>query len=236
MENCNTSLTHVTIAVAGGNSDVLVDDVSLALPHGTRTALIGRSGSGKSLIAAALTRRLPHSMALTGRVQAPRRAILIHQDSSDALNPIVRVGQQLSHTGAADEAIVDTLLQLGFEDPDAVSSCFPAELSGGQRQRLTIAMGLLAGAELIIADESTTALDPVNQQAVTEALNAVTDAAVLFITHDIALAAACCDRLYVLDAGRIVESGRLTDVVAHPSSHVTRALMTQARSRLAVSA
>lgn len=77
-------------------------------------------------------------------------------------------------------------------------------------------MGLLAGADLIVADESTTALDPINQQAVIEALAQIEDAAVLFITHDIALAAACCEHLLVLDAGTLVEAGDLAAILDHP--------------------
>ncbi|SES34014.1 putative D,D-dipeptide transport ATP-binding protein DdpD [Corynebacterium cystitidis DSM 20524] len=222
------SLAGVTVTTHDGVT--LLNDVSLELP-GSHTALLGRSGSGKSLIAAALTSRVPQTLKLSGTINAPKRATLIHQNSADAFNPVVRMGHQLSIAEPDRQKVFDTLATLGFDSPQDVLQRFPAELSGGQRQRLAIAMGVLAGTELIVADEPTSALDPINQQAVVNALASIHNSTVLFITHDIALAAACCENFYIVDHGMIVEHGSREEILNAPQHAATQELIDIARSR-----
>lgn len=246
----------LTVRVGG---TVLVDDLDLELVAGERVALLGASGSGKSLTAAALTASLPPGLTVTGslvvggevvvpapgrRRPAPRTA-LVPQDSLFALNPLVPVGRQLARpwrrrgldARTARSRAAASLVSVGFTDADAVLRSLPAELSGGQRQRVCIAMAAACDVPVLVADEPTTALDTVTQRQVLDALRTV-PAALLLITHDVAVAAELCARVLVMHRGRIVddlatdallagaggpETRRLVGAVADPSTPRTGA-------------
>lgn len=227
----------------------LVDGVSVTVRAGEAVALLGHSGSGKSLTAAAITGNVSPqldvsgSLALDGRhidirtVRRPEGAVAcVQQDSSRALNPLIRVGSQLevplrgrgmSAAGAREKA-ASLLAGCGIEDPARALRSYPAELSGGQRQRVCIALALACEARLLIADEPTTALDVVSQSQVIQTL---ADAqrggafALLFITHDIAVASQVAERAIVLYHGRIVEEGPFHEIVTRPRHPYTRALV-----------
>jgi len=232
----------------------LLAGVDLDLAPRERVALIGRSGSGKSLLTSAITGTVSPALTMHGTVQIGGRPVdrrrpasagvaLVQQDSADALNPLHRVGAQLLMplrrtftTERAREEAHHLLAEVGLEDPVRIMASFPAELSGGQRQRVCIALALACDARLVIADEPTTALDVVSQAAVLRALSspALRETAILFITHDLAVAATLCDRVVVIDGGRIIEDRPRTALLAAPQHAVTRALVAEASTRAGV--
>lgn len=247
------SITGLSIGLA---SVTPVAGVDLRIPVGGRLALLGASGSGKSLTASAVAGCLPAGATARGSLRiggvevlrrpaarrpAAARVGLVVQDSATALNPMVRIGRQLrqplvrrglSRTAAGVE-LADLIRQVGFDDPDRILAAHPGALSGGQRQRVCLALALACEVPLLVADEPTTALDVVTQAVVLDLLRRRTGGsgapALLFITHDIAVAAALCDEIAVMEAGVVVErgpAGRLLAAQEHPS---TRRLIGSAR-------
>ncbi len=217
----------------------LVRGVDLRVSAGESVALIGASGSGKSLTCSAIIGDLSPELDAEGdldidgepldvhSMRRPRGVIAwVKQDSARALNPLERAGRQLrvpllnrGFTSAdADREAADLLARSGIEDPRRVLQSYPAELSGGQRQRVCIALALAGQAKLLIADEPTTALDVVSQAQVIDVLRTARDAnpdlALLFVTHDIAVASHVCERVVRLDDGRVTAAGSFADVLA----------------------
>ncbi|MCZ2814125.1 ABC transporter ATP-binding protein [Modestobacter sp. VKM Ac-2979] len=233
----------------------LVRGVRLEIAATERVALIGASGSGKSLTAAAVLGTLPVGAEVRGSVRVagadvtrlppPRRpgtarVAAVGQDPAAALNPLVPVGAQLAlplrnHRGLRGAALASErtrlLAAVGLDDADRVLRSTPGELSGGQRQRVCIAMALASRAGLLVADEPTTALDLVTQAQVVAVLReASRDAALLFITHDIAVAASLCDRAVVLHEGAVVEDAPITGLLAAPQHEQSAVLVGAARA------
>ncbi|MBB5785574.1 dipeptide/oligopeptide/nickel ABC transporter permease/ATP-binding protein [Jiangella mangrovi] len=231
-----------------------VDGVSLTVRRGETVGIVGESGSGKSLTALAAAQLAPDDAHVTaarlevagaeprGRPEAEVRELLgtkvamVFQDPMTSFNPSMRVGAQLAevtrvHEGqgrrAALARAVDRLRTVRVPAPERRARQYPHEFSGGMRQRAMIAMGLMSTPELIIADEPTTALDVTVQRQVLRLLKDVqsdTGAAVVLISHDIAVVAQVCERVVVMYAGRVVEElpvGQL-GAAAHP---YTRALL-----------
>ncbi|CAM4223378.1 hypothetical protein GCM10009799_03910 [Nocardiopsis rhodophaea] len=242
------TISGLAVDVAGRR---VVDGVDLDLAAGEITALAGRSGSGKSLTARAVAGLLPGGATVSGRVLlnrdgraedllglSPHRlrrlrgsAIgYVFQESQAALNPTVTVGGHLLETLKAHGVPrphrrtrgLAALRQAGLPAPERLWSAYPFELSGGQAQRVALALASALDPPVLIADEVTSALDPVTQAGVLDILRAgarVGQRAVLLITHDLAVAGCWADRLAVLDGGRIVESGpscRVLRAPAHP--------------------
>ncbi|WP_261564920.1 ATP-binding cassette domain-containing protein [Frankia gtarii] len=252
------ALLEVTdLRVRLGGVDV-VDGVSFALAAGERVGLIGESGSGKSLTALAVLGLLPPGARVTGSVRLHGRELLggsdrelsrlrgrelamIFQEPSTALNPLMRVGRQISeplrlHRGysrkAAATAAVELAAAVGLPDPQRLVRSYPHELSGGQRQRVCIAAALACRPALLLADEPTTALDVTVQAEILALLGRLvseTGTALLFITHDLAVVAAVTRRLAVLRHGRVVETGATDDVLRAPADPHTRELLAAAR-------
>ena len=248
------------LAVAGLSVRVggtqAVAGVDLEIPVGGRLALLGASGSGKSLTAAAVAGCLPvgahaagavlvQGIPVLGRPAARRPAAarvgMVFQDSATALNPMVRVGRQLRaplvrrglDRSAAAAAAADLLDGVGLPDPERVLAAHPGDLSGGQRQRVCLALALACDVGLLVADEPTTALDVVTQAAVVALLRARTGPvgpALLFITHDLAVAAQLCDEIAVLDGGVVVERGPAARIVHAPGHPATVRLVDAAHT------
>jgi peptide/nickel transport system ATP-binding protein len=142
-----------------------------------------------------------------------------------ALNPTMTIRRQMRESnGQSERSIEDWLSLTGLPDPDRIADALPHRLSGGQRQRVLIAMAMMARPKLLIADEPTTALDVTMQAQILDLLRGLArdrQTAILFITHDLSVAASLADRVLVLYAGRIVETGRMQDLArnaAHPYS------------------
>jgi oligopeptide/dipeptide ABC transporter ATP-binding protein len=235
-----------------GTSEV-VRGVSFEVRPGERLGLVGESGSGKSLTARAVMQLLPPpgrvaagrirlgdtDLAQAGRPSRWRgtQVAMITQDPLSSLNPLVRIGVQLTemlrfHRGlsraAARSRAGELLAAVGIPDPARALTQFPAVLSGGMRQRVALAIAISCDPRLLIADEPTTALDVTIQAQVLDLLEQMTaehGSAVLLISHDLGVVATFCDRLLVMYGGRIVESGPTAEIVSRPAHPYTRALL-----------
>ncbi|MDJ0349904.1 ABC transporter ATP-binding protein [Cryobacterium sp. PH29-G1] len=224
----------------------LLHNLGFSIEPGERVALLGASGSGKSLTAAAVLGCLGAEFRVEGSISVFGTVAAVYQDSAAALNPLVSIGAQLAvpisrrcgpGRTAARRRVAELLDSVGIDDPERTMAGYAAELSGGQRQRVCIALALACRARLLIADEPTTALDVVNQARVLEALHssAVADrAAILFITHDLAVAASICDRAIVLENGKVAERATMAALIGDPQHPYSRALVDAARPAPAV--
>lgn len=247
-------IRHLNIAI---NGKPIVDDVDLDIADGERVGLVGSSGSGKSMIARAMMGLLPATAQVTGSVELGGMQIvgasdaavadlrgryvgMVFQNPSAALNPVMTVAQQvglplylhydLSLTERS-ERVTAMLAKVGLGED--VLAKYPHELSGGQRQRVGIATALVTSPRLIIADEPTTALDSITQRQIVDLLTSLVDesgASMLFITHDFAVLNRATTRCYVLENGRIEESGDTTALLDHPHTDAGHRLVQSARA------
>ncbi len=232
-----------------------IDDLHLEIQPGERIGLIGESGSGKSMTAAALLGLLPATAQASGSVLlqdteligAPEKVIrplrgqavgLVAQDPRTALNPLVRIGDQVAEPlrgrgmarTAARQRAIELLGQVQLPQPERIARRYPGALSGGQRQRVGIAMALAAHPALLIADEPTSALDATVQAGVLRLFADISDSALLFITHDIAVASLLCDRLVVLRRGVKIADGPQAEMIATPPHPYVAELLEASRS------
>jgi peptide/nickel transport system ATP-binding protein len=250
------SVENLTVSLPpGADRAEALSGVSLSLSAGEILCVVGESGSGKSMLASTVMRLLPPGVAVSGgRVTFDDRDLLalaesemrrvrgasigmIFQEPMTALNPLVRVGDQVAemfriHTQLDAAAIRDRTLALFEEvrlpDPQAALQAYPHELSGGQRQRVMIAMALALEPAILICDEPTTALDVTTQARILDLIRSIQRRrgnAVLFITHDFGVVAEIADRVVVMQAGRIVEEGPAERVLNQPEAAYTRALI-----------
>jgi len=231
-----------------------VDGVDLAVSPGEVLGVAGESGSGKTMTALATLGLLPHGARTEGSIRLAGREILglpdkqlrsvrgrevamVAQDPRTALHPMLSVERQLTehlrhHHGvgkrAARDEAADLLDQVRIPDPRAALARYPHEFSGGMRQRIAIASALAARPSLLIADEPTTALDVTVQAGILRLLDRLRrerGLAVLIITHDLGVLSSIADRLVVMYAGRVVETGSTADVLGSPRHPYTRGLL-----------
>ncbi|GMV27883.1 MAG: ABC transporter ATP-binding protein [Rhodanobacteraceae bacterium] len=244
--------------VLRGRPAPVVDGVTFDLEQGACLALIGASGSGKSLTSTALIGLLPAGAAVSGSIlfagqqligapaavwQRVRRSgvAMVWQDSQASLHPLRRVGAQLvealRHAGGSrggeKQRAGALLAEVGIDEPERRLAQFPHELSGGQRQRVLIALALASDPQVLIADEATSALDSALRLQIVDLLDHLRrqrGLAVLFVSHDLALVRHFAERVAVLDRGRIVELADTTAVFAASVQPETRALLAAAKS------
>jgi peptide/nickel transport system ATP-binding protein len=234
----------------------LVDDLSFTVAPGERLAIIGESGSGKSLTALAVAGLLAPGLQAHGSVSVAGTEVvgasetaltgvrgagvsLVFQEPRTALDPLMRIGRQIAeplrrHRGLRGTALRDGVRGLMREValPDRAERAFPHEVSGGQRQRVAIAMALACDPKVLIADEPTTALDVTVQTEILELLRREVrdrDMALVFITHDMGVVAQVAERVVVLRSGRKVEEGSVAGTIAAPQHPYTRRLVQGAR-------
>ncbi|MFI5934706.1 ATP-binding cassette domain-containing protein [Actinoplanes sp. NPDC051494] len=251
-------LTVTGLSITGQGGTGLVDDVSFEVGPGDRTGLIGESGSGKSLTSLAVMGLLPAGLTATGDVRlggvdmigAPERrrtgvrgkvAATVFQEPLTALDPLMTAGRQIAEPvrrfrglrgTALRDAVHAALDEVRLTDTERIAGSYPHELSGGQRQRVAIAMALACRPRLLIADEPTTALDVTVQAEILDLLDRLVTThgtALLFITHDLAVAARVTRQTHVLRQGRIVESAPITELIDRPAHEYTRTLVDSAR-------
>jgi peptide/nickel transport system ATP-binding protein len=238
-----------------------VDDVSFSVAPGRILGLVGESGSGKSMTAYSIMglidapgritqgeilfngrdlRRLPQKELRTLR---GNRIAMIFQDPMMTLNPVLRIDTQMIESVRAHQNVSkatartmarDALARVGIASPDERLLAYPHQFSGGMRQRVAIAIALLNKPDVIICDEPTTALDVTIQGQILlemQTLCRESNTALIWITHDLAVVSALADDVCVMYAGRIVESGTVAEVLAHPLHPYTHGLIASSPSR-----
>ncbi len=235
-----------------------VRDVSLQVFPGETLAIVGESGSGKSVTSLAITGLLPGAAHVTegaafldgtDLLRLPEESLrklrgdkiaMVFQDPGSSLNPVHRIGAQIAeairaHRPLSDKAAraeaIALLRRVGLPDPDSRARAYPHELSGGQRQRVMIAIAIANHPSLLIADEPTTALDVTIQAQILELLSDLKrerGLALLFITHALPVVAEIADRVAVMYAGEIVETGPTAEVFLAPHHPYTAALLRSA--------
>lgn len=247
---------HLTTVFGTGYSAVTaIDDASLTVRAGRITALVGESGSGKSATALSIMglidapgritageivwngRELRSGPSREWKKCRGREMSMIFQDPMNALNPVLPIGRQLTETirchlrvspTEARSLAIRQLQRAGLPDAESLLSRYAFELSGGMCQRIMIALALVSGAKLLIADEPTTALDVSVQAQILGELDRVRredDVGILLITHDLGVVAELADDVYVMRAGKIVEYGDVLSVFDRPCHTYTQELL-----------
>ena len=245
----------LSIRLAGHAGPItIVDDVSFEVAPGQIFGVAGESGSGKTMTALSLMGLLPATARVSGQAVLNQRDLLhmsaselrrvrgrqlamVFQDPISSLHPMLSIEQQLTEhlrfhlkmdRRQAHTRAVRLLEQVRIPDPEAALRGYPHQFSGGMRQRIQIAMGLACEPRLLIADEPTTALDVTVQAGILRLLDGLcreTGLAVVLITHDLGVMSAVADRLTVMYAGRVVESGPTAEVLRRPRHPYTHGLL-----------
>jgi len=244
----------VAFPAAGGSSLLAVRDVSFSIRESESLALVGESGSGKSASALALMRLLPPQARVEGEIVFEGRKLLslpeeevrglrgrkvamIFQEPMTALNPVMRVGDQIAEAVLAHEKVskkeamqraIAAMSDVALREPDRLARDYPHQLSGGMRQRVMIAMALVNRPQLLIADEPTTALDVTIQAQILELMNEMqrdTGAAIIMITHDLGVVAEVCQNVLVMYGGNMVEYGSAEQIFDNPKMPYTQGLL-----------
>ena len=245
------------LSVRAGET-TLIDDLSLSMQAGEILALAGESGSGKSLTALSVLGLLGPGLGASGVIRlsgqdltclseaqmCKRRGAqigMVFQEPMTALNPLMTIGDQIAETvrlhrkttrAEARAAAAQALDRVGLISAGVTPDRFPHQLSGGQRQRAAIAMAIVLAPKLILADEPTTALDVTTQAEIVDLMTGLArqdGAGLLFITHDLALAASMADRIAIMEKGRLVEAGETAHLFANLTHPYARALVAAAR-------
>ena len=249
------AVEDLTVTYRGETRQTAVDRVSFALNPREAYGLVGESGSGKSTIAFALMRYLPRNgRVASGRVVfdgqdllvLPTRELqrlrgnriaMVYQDPGAALNPSMTVGEQVAEVFTAHDgldrdqalaAAVEVFERVRMPGAEDVALRYPHQLSGGMQQRVVIAMALASNPSLLILDEPTTGLDATVEAAVLDLIAAIRgeyDAAILLISHNLAVVSRICDRVGVLYAGELVEEGPTAALFAAPQHPYTAGLL-----------
>jgi len=250
------SIKNLRIALPeGAERPFAVDGVSLDLRPGKIVCVVGESGSGKSMCAHALMGLLPDTVSVTsGEIQFEgrdllkldddgwrdlrgRRVAMIFQEPMTALNPLMRIGDQMAEMFEAHGLLTPRerraralalAREVGLPDPERIVRAYPHQLSGGQRQRAMIAMALALEPAVLVADEPTTALDVTTQAQILKLIRNLQrnrNMAVMFITHDFGVVADIADQVVVLRHGKVVEEGPASSVFNEPQHDYTKALL-----------
>jgi ABC-type dipeptide/oligopeptide/nickel transport system ATPase component len=248
---------HVAFRTATGLA-AAVRDVSLSIERGATLGLVGESGSGKSVTSLSVMRLLPPQATVRGSIRfagsgtaldllalndEPMRHVrgaqiaMIFQEPMTALNPVMRVGDQVAEAVLAHKKVakreawglaVEAMRDVAIPDPENRARDYPHQMSGGQRQRVMIAMAIVNRPQLLIADEPTTALDTTVQAQILRLLAELRDKfglAMLFISHDLGVVSQVAARVAVMYRGQIVESGATSQVFRAPAHEYTRGLL-----------
>ena len=247
------AIEGLTVSLPQGSDRLrAVNSIDLDIAPGRILCLVGESGSGKSMTAHAIMGLVPKPLVCSGSIRfdgqnliglaADRhRAIrgqrigMIFQEPMAALNPVMRVGRQIEEVfryhgipGPYDARVVKLLGDMGLPEPETLRHAFPFSLSGGQRQRIGIARALALEPDVLVADEPVSALDVSIQARVLDLLADLQrrlKLGMLFITHDLRVAAQICDQVAVMQRGRIVEMGASSEVLFRPTQDYTKLLI-----------
>ena len=254
-------ITGLSVATPGERRTDILRGIDVTIRDGETVCLVGESGSGKSVTSLAVMGLLPKgALEVTGgridldgqnlldldagkmRELRARRISMIFQEPMTALNPVMKVGDQIeevldSHTKLParekKRRVIDIMEQVHLPDVERIYASYPHQLSGGQRQRIMIAMALILEPKLLIADEPTTALDVTTQNQVLKLIAELQErhgTAVLFITHDMGVVAEIADTVYVMRHGEIVEHAPIETLLRTPQEEYSRKLLTSVPS------
>ncbi len=231
-----------------------VDGVDIQVLEGETVGLVGESGCGKTMTAHSIMRLIPMppgssqgQIFFQGHdlISLPEHEVrkirgkkisMVFQDPMTYLNPVLKIGKQIEEVMAAGRnpgEAARLLESMGIAEPSKVVNQYPHELSGGMRQRVLMAIAMANDPLLMIADEPTTALDVTIQAQILELIKTIKrekNTSVLIITHDLGIVADLCDKVYVMYAGRIVESGDVFDLFERPLHPYTQGLLKSALS------
>jgi peptide/nickel transport system ATP-binding protein len=229
-----------------------VDTIDLTIEEKETLGLIGETGCGKTVLGLSITRLLPHTAVVEGKIiykeknileisEAEMRKIrggeiaMILQNPTTSLNPVMKIGEQIGeairlHQGLNREQAVSKVIEMldavKIPVPTKRTNEYPHEFSGGMKQRVMIAIGLACNPPLIIADEPTKGLDVTIKAQIVELMRDVTKhKGMLLITHDLGVAAAMCDRIALMYAGEIVEYSTLNEMFENPMHPYTKGFL-----------
>lgn len=239
-----------------------VDGVDLEVKTGEIVGIVGESGSGKSLTSRTILKLLPEGgKIISGKVKFQDQDLLslseqdlrkirgskisfIFQNPSTFLNPVLKVGDQIAENiilhqnkkkNEINEIVINSLNDVGLRNPDKIINCYPHQLSGGMQQRVMIAMAISCKPDLIIADECTTALDVTTQLQILNLLKEISSkikTAILLITHNLAVVAYLCSRVYVMYGGKTIENAESRMLFSNPQKTYTKNLLNSSKQFL----
>jgi peptide/nickel transport system ATP-binding protein len=239
---------------ASAGAVTLVDVESLDIDSRSRVGMVGESGSGKTLTAMSIVGLQPRELSVSGSITlndedllaVPEKRLaqirgkeigVIFQDPDKALDPVMRVGRQIAEAvrhgsrlsrHEVDRRVLDLLREVQLPDPAGTARRYPHQLSGGQKQRVMIAIAIAQNPQMLIADEATTALDVTVQQRILDLVLKVCanhQMGLLWISHDIGVVNAVCDKVVVMYSGKIVETGPTDEIIQRPKHEYTRRLL-----------
>lgn len=244
-------IENVSIHFASDQKVQAVEDFSLNVEKGEKVAIVGETGSGKSVLLAAILRLLPKEAEVSGQVFLNGENIFevdtkrlnqirggmmsyIPQGGGASFNPLYTIGFQVGeplreHRGYSKKmsflSSIPLLKKFNFGNEERIASSYPHMLSGGMRQRAMVAMGIAAGAKMIFADEPTKGLDQKRIQLVTKALNYLEEEALLCVTHDLKFAAEIAKKICVMYSAQQVEYGTALEIIQNPLHPYTEAMI-----------
>ena len=258
MENEILDVKNIYVSLFQENKHLpILQDISFSLKKGKILGLCGESGSGKSMCAYSIMGLLPKGICLSSgsifyrenelsimsenKIRDVRgdKICMIFQDPMSALNPLLTVGYQLTEvcllhknkypkTFNKKNRAVELLDICGIKNPAQCMKRYPHQLSGGMRQRVMIAMALMSNPEILIADEPTTALDPIIQKQILDLIKNICNdfgTSVLFISHDMNVVSYLCDEICIIYGGRMCERGSTFDIFKNPKHCYTKAFL-----------
>ncbi len=254
VRNLEVSFPDETDRIEAEPVNRAVKGISFSMKRGEILAVIGESGSGKSMTALSIAGLLPETAASSGQIvfdgcdlmaltKKERKAIqgkeisMIFQEPMTSLNPVMKVGKQVEevlrlHTKLdkteRKKLVLKALEDAGLDQPEKLYHSYPHQLSGGMRQRAMIAMAMILQPQLMIADEPTTALDKRIQDqilALLKEINAKKQMGILFISHNLEVVKDFCDRILVMYEGKVVEEGTPEEIFYHPREDYTKRLL-----------
>lgn len=241
-----------------GNLHTVVDQISFTLNQGEILGIAGESGSGKSMSALAVMGLLPKAAKIMGgqihfagkeligatpkemRELKGTQMAMIFQEPMTSFNPVHTVGKQVEemlrlHQKCSPkeykEKTLSALSDAGLDDAENVYHKYPHQLSGGMRQRAMIAMAMIAGPKLLIADEPTTALDVSIQDKILKLLKKINQdygTSIILVSHDLGVIQSICENVLIMKAGKIIETGKAKDIFNHPQTDYTKLLVAAA--------
>lgn len=230
-----------------------VDGINFAVRRNSTFGLVGESGSGKSITCLSIMKLLPPNGRITGGTirfngedlvrksekemesLRGRRLAMILQDPMTSLNPLFNIGDQVGEMfrgdntpGGTRNKVIEALRRVQISAPEARLRTYPHQLSGGMRQRISIAMNIARTPDILLADEPTTALDVTIQLQILQLLKKIQrefGMSIVFVTHNLHIVAKFCDEMAIMYAGRIVESGPVSEIFRNPVHPYTRGLL-----------